>query len=87
MKILRKINENGFFVEDVLGDTQSELLLDTEPAQGFFKPKWDGSQWIEGASQEQIDSITALAEANYIPTEQEQIDELVTALVERGVLF
>lgn len=90
---LRKIDENGLFIEDVITDetpyvmevVQEEVtdeegnvtvvnverpVLDdndqptpdplyvSEPVpQGFYHPKWNGSEWVEGMSQEQIDEL------------------------------
>jgi hypothetical protein len=57
-----KIDENGFFVEDVILDNNNNLTGDINlvftpvPNTGFMKPKWDfdNDVWIEGESQEAI---------------------------------
>lgn len=45
-----------FLRDDTTWDEETEIALDVEPAQGLYIPKWDG-EWIEGASQEYIDSL------------------------------
>jgi len=60
MKLAKRIDENGYFIEDILDfdkdNLSSDLILDDVP-QGLHKPKWSGSQWIEGKLQEEIEAI------------------------------
>ena len=69
MNSYRKIDENGLFLEDVILDEQptieqnDETLPDsnyiTEPVpQGFYSPKWNGTEWVEGLNVEEITVIT-----------------------------
>lgn len=46
-----------FIRDDFTFDELNEIGLDVEASQGLYLPKWDGTQWIEGASQEYIDSL------------------------------
>ena len=46
-----------FLRDDLYYNEEAEEALDVEPAQGLYKPKWDGEKWIEGATQEEIDKI------------------------------
>ena len=91
--ILRKIDENGLFIEDVITnaipvlmeivpvervdtegnpvmiDAEQPLLdadgntipdphyIETPVPQGFYHPKWNGEQWVEGMAQVQIDEL------------------------------
>ena len=67
-----KIDKESFYTEDCIYEEGQELesnIIITEMQQGFYKPKWDGSAWIEGDTQEYIDSINALATPQ--PTETE----------------
>jgi hypothetical protein len=60
MKIGVAVDANGFFVMDFLeGMTLDEgLTLVTVPCpDGFYRPRWDGTAWVEGLSQEEIDAI------------------------------
>ena len=72
--MLRIINKktNLFIRDDFTYDEDLEFGLDVEPAQGLYKPKWSGEitedeegnvtvgegEWIEGATQEEIDELT-----------------------------
>lgn len=75
-----------FIREDVDFNHETELLIEVEPTQGLFKPKWSGEitvvegairedeegnitvgedtilvgegEWVEGATQEEIDELT-----------------------------
>ncbi|WP_148347126.1 hypothetical protein [Clostridium butyricum] len=67
-----KIDNEGFYIEVVIYDESTVLdnnIIIKEIPQGLFKPKWNGEKWIEGASQEYIDSITVQTEKE--PNEQE----------------
>ena len=63
---------NLFIRDDFTYDEELEFGLDTEPSQGFHRPKWSGEitedeegnqimgegEWVEGATQEEIDELT-----------------------------
>lgn len=86
----RKIDDNGFFVEDVITDefpeTQDEqgnTIYDTHYISvpcpgGFYIPKWDGFEWVEGMLQEQIDAIKNKTQE---PTQEKRISALEKAFL------
>lgn len=60
VKKVLKIDNNGFFVEDVILKDSEEILVDyiqTECPDGFYKPKWNGTEWVEGLTQEEIEEF------------------------------
>lgn len=53
MRTAAKIDAAGFFVEDVLledNEPGPAGVVESRPAEGFHRPKWDGSGWVEGKS-------------------------------------
>ena len=57
MKLFRKIDTvTGNFLEDVLFESHPTLedgeldpqYIEDAPAQGFYWPKWNGTEWVEG---------------------------------------
>ena len=68
MKRIIDKETNLFLRDDFTFDEETEIGLDAEPSQGFYHPKWDGSQWIEGLTQAEVDSI------KIVPTEQQISD-------------
>lgn len=52
MKLFRKIDTTtGLFIEDVLlmdGFMENDEFIETEVPQGFYWPKWTGTEWVEG---------------------------------------
>jgi hypothetical protein len=74
MKKVIKIDASGLFVEDVLiaddAETPSDCI-DSVCPDGFYRPKWNGSQWVEGLTQAEIDAIIA----NAVTTEK-SLEEL-----------
>ena len=57
MKLFRKIDTTtGNFLEDVLFESHPTLedgeldpqYIEEAPAQGFYLPRWNGTEWVEG---------------------------------------
>lgn len=57
MKLFRKIGTTtGNFLEDVLFESHPTLengeldpqYIEEAPVQGFYWPKWNGTEWVEG---------------------------------------
>ena len=61
MKLFRKIDPiTGNFIEDVIFeshptvlDAEGNTILDAQyveqaPQQGFYLPRWNGAEWVEG---------------------------------------
>lgn len=61
----------GLFIrDDFTFDEATEIGLDVSPAQGFYTPKWQDGQWVEGATQEEIDALKPQAQE---PTLEERL--------------
>jgi hypothetical protein len=57
MRVVAKIDEGGFFTEDVLIEDDAPVpsgCIDLWPPEGFHAPKWNGSQWVEGKPEAEI---------------------------------
>jgi len=51
MKLYRVTDLNGNFLrDDFTFDELTEKGIEVDVPQGFISPKWDGTQWIEGAT-------------------------------------
>lgn len=48
-----EVDENGKILDEDKVD-----FISIDPPHGLFKPKWNGTEWIEGATQEEIDELT-----------------------------
>lgn len=72
------VDSEGLFVEDAFVDELTAFTIEAPVPDGFYKPKWDGSQWIEGLTQSEIDNIKNV---NSEPTEAERITVLEDALL------
>ena len=77
MKLYRKIDQNtGNFLEDVLFENEPSFddgsYISVPVPQGFYWPKWNGSEWIEGG--------TAPEPTPPVPTEVERIVAMEEAL-------
>ena len=76
-----------FIRDDFSFDEDVEYGLNTEPSQGLYKPKWSGDisedeegnitvgegEWVEGATQEEIDELTKPQPQE--PTIEERLEE------------
>lgn len=82
MIFVRKIDKNGLFIEDAFVEEITEFTIETPCPSGFYHPKWNGTEWVEGIAQEEID----LLKANAIPTEptlEERLQALEVMELER----
>lgn len=73
--LLRIIDKktNLFIRDDFTFDEETEIGLDTEPSQGLYAPKWDGTQWIEAGQ--------APESTPQEPTEKERLDNLENTIL------
>lgn len=87
--LLRIIDKqtNLFIRDDFTYNVDLEYGLDTGPAQGLYKPKWSGEvtedkegniavgegEWVEGATQEEIDELTK--PQPHEPTVEERLEQ------------
>jgi hypothetical protein len=70
----RRIDENGLFIEDVINPEEiTEYLISESCQEGFYLPRWDGTEWVEGATQEYIDELNGIV---LEPTTEERLEEL-----------
>ncbi|MDD4276161.1 MAG: hypothetical protein PHO33_04195 [Clostridia bacterium] len=50
MFYVRIIDENGLFVVDAFVDELTEFTIETPCPSGFYHPKWNGENWVEGGT-------------------------------------
>jgi hypothetical protein len=72
-------DSNGFFTGDVFADDQSENMTTVQPPQNpsLFHAKWAESEWIEGATQEYIESMKVPNQPSNIDILQQQNAQLL----------
>ena len=77
MIYVRVIDENGLFIEDTFVEELTEFTIETPCPAGFYRPKWNGEAWEEGATQEYIDNLKINA-PKAEPTLEERLTKLET---------
>ena len=93
--ILRIIDKQThlFLRDDFTFDEETEMGLDTEPAQRLHKPKWSGKifedeegnitvgegEWVEGATPEEITELTKPQPQE--PSDKERLDNLENTIL------
>ena len=89
MIFVRIIDNNGFFVEDAFVESLTDVdgnpistYIETPCPDGFYLPKWDGTQWVEGKTAEEIAAIKSNAVIE--KTAEQRIDELETLVLQMG---
>jgi len=60
MKKVLRIDNNGLFIEDVI--LQDNEIIPADCVEivctgQFYRPKWNGTIWVEGLTQTEIDAI------------------------------
>ena len=86
---VRVIDENGFFVRDDFVDSLTDengkpipTYVETPCPDGFYLPKWNGTQWVEGKTAEEIAAIKASVKNE--PTIEDRVasaEAAITALM------
>lgn len=81
-KMLKIIDKQTklFLRDDFTFDEETEIGLEVIPAQGLHQPKWDGTEWVEGLSEEEIDELTK-------PQPQEPTIEERLQMAEDTIMF
>lgn len=82
MKFVRLIDESGMFIEDIFVEELTEFTIETPCPGGSYHPKWNGTEWVEGLTQEEIQAIKDSA----LPTEptlEERLQALEVIELER----
>lgn len=94
MRLFRKVDERGLYIEDILSNeseevTQDELLIKKPIPEDLqlWQPRWNGVEWVEGMSREQIDTLNNVPQS--LTLEQEEIKMLKKRLdeAENTVVF
>lgn len=81
MKKVIRIDANSLFLEDVLLEDRVAIpsdCIEIPCRNGFYKPEWNGTEWVEGATQEYIDSVTKLQLQP--PTTEERLQAAESAI-------
>lgn len=77
----RITNLNGIFLrDDFTFDELTELALDVTPAQGLYRPKWDGEKWVEDMTAEEIEALKTTE--THEPTAEERLAGLEQAMLD-----
>ena len=79
MKRIIDKQTNLFIRDDFEYNEEIEIALDVIPGQGLYKPMWYGKEWVEGATQEYIDSLKPQPQE---PTESERLEALEMLMVD-----
>lgn len=86
MKRIIDKETNLFIRDDFTFDEETEIALDVPPSQGLYLPKWNGTKWIEGMAQEDIDLLkNVVVEPTEIELLQEENIKLKTRLYETEI--
>jgi hypothetical protein len=92
MKQVVRIDSAGFYVEPVILDDSEEIPSDCVAVipPSLFKAKFVGGQWVEGATQEEIDGLKntsqPVSELKQIQKQQELMQKALDDLILGGIL-
>ena len=72
----------GLMIDVVSPDEIGEDIIETPCPDGFYLPKWNGTQWVEGKTAEEITAI--LASVVIEKSTDDRISELETLVLQMG---
>lgn len=87
--MLHRIDKNGFLIcsysESYPYFKEDWVLIETEITGTFFKPKWNGSFWIEGATSEEILQANQIKISEYRAKIYESTEKLLDSSKARAL--
>jgi hypothetical protein len=93
MRQVFRIDENGFYVEPVLLEKDQEVPNDCSeaiPLEGLYKAKFVNGEWVEGLTQEELDTLkNILPEPEPLETlkkQQELMQQAIDDLILGGMM-
>ena len=66
--------------DDTTYAEESEIGLKVTPEQGLYRPKWNGEQWVEDMTTEEIEALKA--SVTHEPTAEERLAGLEQAVLD-----
>lgn len=75
-----EINDDGYIAEVYAHEENEvpEYLVTTKPPEGLYKPRWTGTEWVEGITQEEFDELDNQPRGKtQLEILQETVDRLV----------
>ena len=86
MYYVRIIDENGLFIKDDFVEELTPTTIETPCEDGFYKPKWNGTEWVEGLTTDEIIAIKNVEQPkSEIELLQEQIIETQKLIIDMQV--
>ena len=80
MKQYYKIDNEGYLIEIIVAEESPEGYISLDPINGLYKPKWTGTEWINGITKEEYEA--ELNNENE-PSELDLLKEQVALLNEK----
>lgn len=87
-KQIYEVNGQGFIIGSYVGRFENDTLIEptdkeyitTDLPQPllYYKPRWNDTEWVEGATEEEIDEMVEVD----IPAELSELDELTNYILE-----
>ena len=74
MYYVRIIDQNRYFLKDDFVEELTPTTIETPCTEGFYKPKWNGTEWIEGLTTDEINAIKNVVQPK---TEMELLQEQI----------
>lgn len=79
MRKVLKIDKQGYFLEDVIIEDDEftpKDCVETECPDGFYKPRWNGSMWIERLTPQEIEELKKIGTTPQEPSLEERLSAL-----------
>lgn len=83
MKKVLKIDKDGFFIEDVISHEEfiPSDCIEVECPQGFYKPRWNDDEWVEGLTPQEIEELKKIETTPKQPSLEERLAALETLMM------
>ena len=84
-KFVRVVDENGFFITDEYVEELTKYTIETPCPEGLHKPKWNGEEWVEGLSQEEINVLINKPKEPTVEERLQMVEDAIMYLLMGGM--
>lgn len=85
MIYVKLIDENGMFIEDAFVTELSDFTIETPCPSGFYRPRWNGEEWVEGLTQQEIDELNNRPSFPSLEERLQQAEDTILFLLMGGM--
>lgn len=78
LKQVYDVDSNGYIKNIYVEESDSTRYIKVDPPNGLYRPRWNGTEWVEDMEQSEIDELYNQPKQ---PTAEERVTELENTIL------